>query len=75
MSDAAENAVDVVAVAEMLKLSTDTIYRKAKSGDIPGFKIGGRWRFFPSVVRHKLTEERDPWAYSPQSRAARRRLA
>ena len=32
-------------VAEYLKLSEKTAYRHAAAGKIPGFKIGGAWRF------------------------------
>ena len=32
-------------VAEYLKLNEKTAYRHAAAGKIPGFKIGGAWRF------------------------------
>ncbi|MCB9946159.1 MAG: helix-turn-helix domain-containing protein [Geminicoccaceae bacterium] len=32
-------------VAEYLKLTEKTAYRLAAEGEIPGFKIGGSWRF------------------------------
>ncbi|MGE4169861.1 MAG: helix-turn-helix domain-containing protein [Candidatus Margulisiibacteriota bacterium] len=32
-------------VAAYLKLNEKTAYRLAASGKIPGFKIGGTWRF------------------------------
>lgn len=32
-------------VAEYLKLNEKTAYRLASEGKIPGFKIGGSWRF------------------------------
>ena len=32
-------------VAELLHLHVMTIYRLAKEGKVPGFKVGGRWRF------------------------------
>ncbi len=32
-------------VAELLRLHVMTIYRLAKEGRLPGFKVGGRWRF------------------------------
>lgn len=71
----AENAVDVAAMAVILDVSRGTVYRKAKLGDIPGFKIGRNWRFYPSVVKEAQTKPVDPWAYSSASRAARRRAA
>ena len=32
-------------VAELLHLHAMTVYRLAKEGKLPGFKVGGRWRF------------------------------
>lgn len=32
-------------VAEYLRLNEKTTYRYAAEGQIPGFKIGGNWRF------------------------------
>jgi len=32
-------------VAEYLKLNEKTAYRLAADGKIPGFKVGGSWRF------------------------------
>ena len=32
-------------VAEYLKLNEKTAYRHAAEGRIPGFKVGGAWRF------------------------------
>lgn len=32
-------------VAEYLKLKVKTAYHLAAKGDIPGFKVGGAWRF------------------------------
>jgi len=32
-------------VAEYLKINEKTAYRLAAEGKIPGFKVGGSWRF------------------------------
>lgn len=32
-------------VAEYLKIKEKTAYHLAAKGDIPGFKVGGSWRF------------------------------
>lgn len=32
-------------VAQVLRVSPDTIRRKAKKGIIPGFQVGDAWRF------------------------------
>lgn len=68
-----ETAVDIAGMAKILSVSTDTIYRMARSGDIPGFKVKGVWRFFPSkVIAHLEQPPRDPWQQSARSRARRR---
>jgi len=75
-----EKAVDVAGLAQILEVSAGTIYRKATdqapaADEIPGFRVGRTWRFYPSVVKEHQSKARDPWAYSPASRAARRRAA
>lgn len=67
-----EAAVDVAEMARILRVSTDTVYRKVRTGDIPGFKLGGLWRFFPSEVNAYLERPRDPWQQSSRSRARKR---
>ena len=32
-------------VAALLKINEKTAYKLAAKGDIPGFKVGGSWRF------------------------------
>ena len=32
-------------LADILHLHPMTVYRLAKEGKLPGFKVGGRWRF------------------------------
>ena len=32
-------------VADLLKINEKTAYRLAAAGKIPGFKVGGSWRF------------------------------
>lgn len=42
-------------VAEYLILTEKTAYRLAAEGKIPGFKVGGSWRFRKSDIE-KLTQ-------------------
>jgi excisionase family DNA binding protein len=35
----------VTEVAEILRVNSATIYRLARRRDLPGLKIGGKWRF------------------------------
>ena len=37
--------LDVAGLADLLKIDPQTVSRKAQRGEIPGFKIGNRWRF------------------------------
>lgn len=44
-------------VAEYLKLKEKTAYKLVAEGKIPGFKVGGSWRFKKSEIE-KWIEER-----------------
>lgn len=37
-------------LAEYLSFSKNWVYRKAEAGEIPGVKLGNRWRFKKSVI-------------------------
>jgi excisionase family DNA binding protein len=45
-------------VSEYLKLAEKTAYRLAAQGKIPGFKIGGSWRFRRSEIDAWIKEQR-----------------
>jgi excisionase family DNA binding protein len=61
-----ERFIDLETAAELLQLHPDTLKRKTRAGEIPGRKIGRRWKYRLS--------ELDAWAKStlisrqPQSR-------
>lgn len=40
-----DEILSVEDVAKYLKVQSTTIRRQAERGDLPGFKIGNRWRF------------------------------
>ena len=48
-------------LSEYLKLNEKTAYRLAAKGDIPGFKVGGSWRFRKSEV-DRWIKEQEKWA-------------
>lgn len=50
-------ALTVAELAEYLGLAKDTIYRKAKAGEIPGVRIGRSWRFPQDVIDEWLREK------------------
>jgi excisionase family DNA binding protein len=37
--------MDIAEAASYLNIKKGTLYRLAKSGQVPGTKIGGQWRF------------------------------
>ena len=39
------NAMTVQEVAEYLNVDPKTVYRLVNRGKLPGFKVGGSWRF------------------------------
>ena len=41
----ADEILDADEVAKLLRLNEQTVKRLANRGELPGFKIGGRWRF------------------------------
>jgi excisionase family DNA binding protein len=75
MSDSFEATVDATALASLLEVNRETIYRLARAGSIPSIRVGRVWRFYPSEVRERLSQPHDPWKQSPRSRSARRRVA
>lgn len=40
-----DDILDADEVAKLLRLNEQTVKRLANRGELPGFKIGGRWRF------------------------------
>lgn len=44
---------DIMTIKELaayLKMAEKTLYRLAANGEVPGFKIGGAWRFRKSEI-------------------------
>jgi excisionase family DNA binding protein len=48
-------------VAELLRVSPETVRRMATKKQIPAFKVAGQWRFNPSSLGYWL-RQRDPMA-------------
>jgi len=46
-------------VAEYLKLTQKTAYRLAAEKKLPGFKVGGSWRFKVSDLEAWIEEQKD----------------
>ena len=45
-------------VANYLKLAEKTAYRLASEGRLPGFKVGGSWRFQSSDLEIWINEQK-----------------
>jgi excisionase family DNA binding protein len=43
-------ALTVREVAGLLSVDSKTVYRLAKRGTLPGFKVAGAWRFMPADI-------------------------
>jgi excisionase family DNA binding protein len=56
-----EEILTIREVAELLKLNEKTAYKLALAGEIPGFKVGGSWRFerqaIASWIKRKVEEQ------------------
>lgn len=57
----ADEILTIREVAELLKLNEKTAYKLASAGKIPGFKVGGSWRFerqaIASWIKRKVEEQ------------------
>ncbi len=45
-------------VAKYLKLADKTAYKLAAGGKLPGFKVGGSWRFKQSDIESWITKQK-----------------
>jgi excisionase family DNA binding protein len=60
-----EQVMTIQDVAEHLKVGTKTIYSLVQRGRLPGFKVGGQWRFRRSDI--------EQWVEEQMNRGVRRR--
>lgn len=44
------DAITIRELAAYLKMAEKTLYRLAAEGSVPGFKVGGAWRFRKSQI-------------------------
>ncbi len=45
-----EKFLTVEDVAKRFQVNTTTVYRLAQKGVLPGLKVGGQWRFSPTML-------------------------
>jgi len=65
-----EQAEGIAWIMKKFRCSKETAYRMVRTGEIPAFKMRGRWKVFPSKVIAHLEAPVDAWAQS--ARAKRR---
>ena len=46
-------------VAEYLRLAEKTAYRLAQNGKLPGFKVGGSWRFKRKDIESWIEQQKN----------------
>ncbi len=54
----ADEILTIREVADLLKINEKTAYRLAGDGKIPGFKVGGSWRFRRTDIDQWIEEQR-----------------
>lgn len=54
----ADEIMTLKEVADYLKLAEKTAYRLASEGKLPGFKVGGSWRFKREDIERWITQKK-----------------
>ncbi|MDL1971313.1 MAG: helix-turn-helix domain-containing protein [Candidatus Desulfofervidaceae bacterium] len=57
MGEKEKEIMTVKQVAEYLQMNEHTIYKLARSGQIPAIKIAGQWRFKKDVIDKWISEK------------------
>jgi excisionase family DNA binding protein len=55
----ADEILTLKEVAEYLKLAEKTAYRLAAEGKLPGFKVGGSWRFKREDIENWIEDQKN----------------
>ena len=45
-----DDILTISEVASLLKVADKTVYSLSQKGDLPGFKVGGQWRFSRTAI-------------------------
>ena len=61
-------------VAELLRISEPLVYKAARAGDIPSFKVGNRVLFNAEKIEAIVTGEEDHDADEPKQNSNRHRV-
>jgi excisionase family DNA binding protein len=72
MPDAQMRVLTLKDAAELLKCHPSTLYRLAKRGTIPAFRLGGTWRFAESHLIEWMRDQTKALAKPIRDRATLR---
>ncbi len=50
--------LDADEVGKMLRVHPRTVIRLANQGELPGFKVGGQWRFMRRDIENYIEEQK-----------------
>ena len=57
-------------VSEYLRIHPATVYRLLRSKQLPGFRVGGEWRFLGEAIDRFAAGEKEPAVAERRSRSA-----
>ncbi len=57
LDEAVEHPMTPEDVALLLRIDRETVYRMARRGELPAFKVSSRWRFLPSRLQRWMQEQ------------------
>jgi excisionase family DNA binding protein len=52
-----EKYISIEEIARRLEVNSSTVYRLVRDGQLPGFKVGGQWRFSEEMLREWVTNK------------------
>jgi len=58
MGDKEEKLMTVKELAQYLRLDEHTVYRMARKGEIPAYKVAGQWRFKRKLIEKWLEDKK-----------------
>ena len=58
MISVSDDILDADEVARLLKINEQTVKRMANRGELPGFRIGNRWRFMRQDILDYIEEQK-----------------
>lgn len=56
-----DQVLTALELASHLRIHPTTVYKLAKKGELPGFKVGGDWRFNRTSIEKWLESRKNSW--------------